>query len=57
MYLNTKLTYADDKIFAIAGIVDIVRKSTGMTNISGMWLEVLQTQLTWKEDACIHGTR
>jgi len=48
LYTRCALTQDKDKFFAAAGMVEIVQRSTGMTNISGLWEELLPTQILWR---------
>jgi len=48
LYTRCALTQDKDKFFAAAGMVEIAQRSTGMTNVSGLWEELLPTQLLWR---------
>ena len=47
-YTRGNLTKDEDRLIASAGMVEIVERSTGMTNISGLWKELLPEELLWQ---------
>lgn len=48
LYTSSDLTIGNDKLYAFAALVDIAQEGTQMHNFSGLWLEILPTELTWK---------
>ncbi|KAH8592560.1 heterokaryon incompatibility protein-domain-containing protein [Bisporella sp. PMI_857] len=50
-YTAAKLTYATDRIAAIAGIALAVQRATNWTYMCGTWYEYLQQQLIWHIDS------
>lgn len=53
-YTSCKLTFPKDRLVAISGVIESVRRATGLSNIAGLWREHLLPELmwfTWKTNA------
>lgn len=47
-YTETGLTYATDRLIALAGIVKAIKNRSGLTYAAGTWLEFWPFDLLWK---------
>jgi hypothetical protein len=50
VYSRTKLSYASDKLVALAGISQVMRKKINSRYLAGLWEGYLASQLTWCVD-------
>ncbi len=48
IYTRSQLTFQGDVFVAISGITKQIEKWTGLTNIFGMWMELLPMDLLWE---------
>ena len=48
IYTRAQLTFPSDVLVAISGITKQIEKWTGLTNIFGMWMELLPMDLLWE---------
>ena len=48
LYTEMKLSVATDRLFAISGIIDDIRKGTGWKNVWGLWEPFLPSELLWQ---------
>ncbi|KAG9229079.1 heterokaryon incompatibility protein-domain-containing protein [Amylocarpus encephaloides] len=56
LYTAGRLTKEQDRLVALAGVVSQVEKHTGLTNIFGLWKELLPMELLWGRDLGPDGT-
>jgi len=49
-YTHGSLTRPEDRLVALTGIVDIARRSTGLSMVSGLWKELLPFEILWSRD-------
>jgi hypothetical protein len=50
VYSRSKLSYASDKLVALAGISQVMRKKINSRYLAGLWEGYLASQLTWRVD-------
>lgn len=46
-YTTTRLTYASDRLVALAGVIKAIEQRTGFTNVWGTWREFWSLDLLW----------
>jgi hypothetical protein len=49
-YTHGRLTRPEDRLVALTGIVDIARRSTALSMVSGLWKELLPFEILWSRD-------
>jgi hypothetical protein len=50
LYTEGRLTRREDRLIALAGIVDVVKRSTGLSMVFGLWKELLHIEILWVRD-------
>ena len=48
IYTNCNLTFASDKLDAIAGIIELIQSRLGLTSLAGLWVQHLPKHLLWR---------
>ncbi|KIW29795.1 uncharacterized protein PV07_05583 [Cladophialophora immunda] len=48
-YTAADLTFEKDRLVALAGIVGVIQRRTGMTYVAGLWKEFLPMELMWRK--------
>ncbi|OAP61677.1 hypothetical protein AYL99_03880 [Fonsecaea erecta] len=57
-YTAADLTFEKDRLVALAGIVGVIQRRTGMTYVAGLWKELLPMDLMWRKmDAPMPGDK
>lgn len=49
-YSAGRLTRPEDRLVALTGIVDVVRRCMGLSMVSGLWVELLPFEILWTRD-------